>query len=117
LDAAFSLDGKRIVTASRDRTARIWDAATGEPIAVLGGHDGPVRSAAFSPDGRLILTTSDDKTARLWDIGHIPPGNLVDIACAWLSDHDLTDVARDYGLTNLAPICQGPVPLPDQLPQ
>ena len=37
--AAFSPDGSRIVTASDDKTARIWDAATGKEIAVLRGHD------------------------------------------------------------------------------
>jgi hypothetical protein len=47
----------------------------------------------------------------------IPKGNLFKIACAWLPDHDLTGVARDYGLTNLAPICEGDPPLPDRLPQ
>ena len=48
--AAFSPDGSRIVTTSEDKTARVWDAATGSEIAILRGHAGPVRSAAFSPD-------------------------------------------------------------------
>ena len=53
LSAAFSPDGKRIVTASFDGTARIWDAATGEPIGEpLRGHERGVTSAAYSPDGR-----------------------------------------------------------------
>jgi WD40 repeat protein len=56
--AAFSPDGVRIVTASEDKTARIWDAATGKEVAVLRGHEGAVLSAAFSPDGSQILTTS-----------------------------------------------------------
>jgi WD40 repeat protein len=66
--AAFSPDGKRIVTASLDTTARLWDGATGKPIGEpLKGHAGPVWSAVFSPDGKRIVTASDDKTARLWD--------------------------------------------------
>ena len=65
--AAFSPDGRRIVTASFDRTARIWDTATARPLAILSGHDGSVISAAFSPDGRRIVTASQDKTARIWD--------------------------------------------------
>ena len=68
LSAAFSPDGKRIVTASWDKTARIWDAATGQPIGQpLKGHDGPVNSAAFSPDGKRIVTASADNAARVWD--------------------------------------------------
>ncbi len=65
--AAFSPDGRRIVTASNDKSARIWDAATGRQLAVLSGHDGVVRTAAFSPDGRRIVTASGDRTARIWD--------------------------------------------------
>jgi hypothetical protein len=64
---AFSPDGSRIVTASGDQTARIWDAATAKEIAVLRGHDWEVYSAAFSPDGSRIVTASADKTARIWD--------------------------------------------------
>ena len=65
--AEFSRDGTRIVTASEDKTARIWDVATGKEIAVLRGHNAPVYSATFSPDGSRIVTASEDKTARIWD--------------------------------------------------
>src|SRR6266567_3080347 len=67
--AAFSRDGQLVVTASDDKTARIWDAQTGRQVAVLGDHGGAMNSAAFSPDGRYIVTASDDRTARLWDAG------------------------------------------------
>jgi hypothetical protein len=65
--ASFSPDGKRVVTASDDRTARLWDAETGKKIAVLKAHTNWVRSASFSPDGKRVVTASFDNTARLWD--------------------------------------------------
>jgi hypothetical protein len=50
-----------------------------------------------------------DKTARIWAVSTI--------ACAWLPDHDRTGVAKDYGLTEPAPICEGDPPLPERLLQ
>jgi WD40 repeat protein len=65
--ASFNSDGSRIVTASEDFKAIIWDAATGRPIAPALSHHQQVSSAVFSPDDRFVLTASRDKTARLWD--------------------------------------------------
>lgn len=65
--AVFSPDGSRILTASMDRTARLWDAATGQPLLPPFQHEGPVSHAVFSPDGKRVATTSYDHTARLWD--------------------------------------------------
>ena len=65
--AAFSPDGRQIVTASFDKSARIWDTATGRQLRLLSGHTGLVFSAAFSPDGQQIVTASYDKSARIWD--------------------------------------------------
>ena len=62
----FSPDGARILTASWDETAKLWDAASGKLIASF-AHQGIVYHAAFSPDGARILTASADKTAKLWD--------------------------------------------------
>jgi hypothetical protein len=56
-----------VATASRDRTARVWDAATGKPIGAPMQHEMEVYSVRFSPDGRRVLTASKDRTARLWD--------------------------------------------------
>ena len=66
--AAFSPDGKKIVTASYDKTAKIWDASTGECLHTLEGHTNWVCSAAFSPDGKKIVTASYDNTAKIWQL-------------------------------------------------
>jgi TIR domain/WD domain, G-beta repeat len=90
--AAFSPDGTRIVTASGDNTARIWDAASRKEIAVLRGHNVRVKSAAFSPDGTRIVTASGDNTARIWDahLQTMPPKDLLAQSCARLAVTKLT---------------------------
>ena len=56
--AAFSPDGRFVVTASLDGTARFWEAATGKAIGEPLRHESAVLSAAFSPDGRFVVTAS-----------------------------------------------------------
>ena len=65
--ASFSPDSSRIVTASRDNTARIWDAASGRQLLTLTGHSAPLTAAEFSSDGRRIVTAAIDGSARVWD--------------------------------------------------
>ena len=72
--AVFSPDGSKIVTASSDNTARVWDAATGRPLTEPLQHGDSVNSAVFSPDGTKIVTASADGTARMWSIA--PPSNI-----------------------------------------
>ncbi|TMQ11442.1 MAG: hypothetical protein E6J90_34670, partial [Deltaproteobacteria bacterium] len=67
MSAAFSPDGTRVATASRDETARVWDAATGKPVTSPLVHQGAVTSAAFSSDGTRVVTASEDKAARVFD--------------------------------------------------
>ncbi len=73
LTAAFSPDGRRVLTTSRDWRARLWDTAdatlVGEPMR----HQAAVLDAAFSPDGRTIVTGSLDGTACLWSTATTRP--------------------------------------------
>lgn len=65
--ARFSPDGQRVLTASSDETARLWDTATGREIVRYIGHAASIDYAAFSPDCLRIVTASQDNTARVWD--------------------------------------------------
>jgi WD40 repeat protein len=72
--AVFSPDGQHLVTASADRTARLWQQVRSNwKSIVLSGHTGAVNAAAFSPNGRHLVTVSDDHTVRLWHVGASPP--------------------------------------------
>ncbi|MCI0463352.1 MAG: caspase family protein [Gemmataceae bacterium] len=58
--ALFTPDGKRIITTSTDKTARLWDAATGEclwtfRLPVGRGSEGAIYGAAISPDGKWLV--------------------------------------------------------------
>ena len=61
------------MTASSDKTARVWDAETGKPLGAPLQQGASVNSAAFSPDGRRAVTASSDNTARLWDEDAVRP--------------------------------------------
>jgi WD40 repeat protein len=65
--AVFSPDGRFILTASEDMTAKLWDAESACEIRTFSGHSESVNSAVFSPDGKRALTASNDKTVGLWD--------------------------------------------------
>ncbi len=63
----FSPDGRRLATASFDRTVKLWETETGQEIFTLRGHTSGVLSVAFSGDGRRLITGSIDSTARIWE--------------------------------------------------
>ena len=66
VQATFAANGRSLLTASHDRTARLWNWDTLVP-RILAGHTGTVWSAALSADGKLVATASEDGTVRIWD--------------------------------------------------
>ncbi len=76
--AEFSPDGKWLVTAGWDHTARIWNIQTGRAEhKLVGQHTDDINHAVFSPDGRQVLTASDDGTAVLWNIETESPAAIL----------------------------------------
>lgn len=67
LYADFRADGQRVVTASADKTARIWDVRSGRSLLVLAPHPAAVERASFAADGRSITTICSDKSVFRWD--------------------------------------------------
>ena len=65
---AYSPDGGRIVSASRDETLKIWDAASGAELVTLMGHADSVCAVAYSRDGTRIVSGSFDETLIIWDV-------------------------------------------------
>lgn len=68
VDAVFCRDGRFVLTAGGDGTARLWTSDTAVDLRVFRGHKGGVLAVAASPDGRHVLTGGEDHTARLWDM-------------------------------------------------
>ena len=64
---AFSPNGERLASGSKDNTVHIWDAATGQLQRELKGHNHYVTSVAFSPNGARVASGSFDNTVRIWD--------------------------------------------------
>jgi WD40 repeat protein len=64
---AFTADSAYLATGYMDGLIQIWDLATGEPIARLGGSDGGINALLFTADGRTLYSTADDGVVRVWD--------------------------------------------------
>jgi WD40 repeat protein len=74
--AAWSPDGKRVVSGSADRTVQVWDATTGSHALIYRGHTDEINSVSWWSEVRLIASGSKDNTVRIWDSGN---GNTVTI--------------------------------------
>ncbi|HEX8200849.1 MAG TPA: hypothetical protein VF590_10195 [Isosphaeraceae bacterium] len=74
---AFSPDGRRVATASHDRTAKVWDSASFREIRALTTHSDRVHGVAYSPDGRSLATAGEDAAVRVWDVSSAPDPGVV----------------------------------------
>src|SRR6187399_498292 len=68
LAVAVSPDSNYIASASRDKSAKLWEVRTGREVRSFLGHEASVTCVGFSADGKLLITGSNDKTVRLWDV-------------------------------------------------
>ena len=65
---AFSCDGTRVVSGSKDKSICVWDASMGKLERILEGHSEPVLSVAFSRDGTRVISGSRDSSVRVWNM-------------------------------------------------
>ncbi|MDB5271657.1 MAG: repeat-containing protein [Chitinophagaceae bacterium] len=65
---ALSPDGQYLITGSRDKSAKLWNVASGLELRSYIGHTHTINSVQFSPNGKYLATSSADNTARLWDV-------------------------------------------------
>jgi eukaryotic-like serine/threonine-protein kinase len=72
--AAYSPDGRYVITAAIEKNARLWDAQTGKPVGSPLVHPGVVFAASFSPDGQFVVTGCIDGGVRIWEF---PSGKLI----------------------------------------
>ena len=121
MHAAFSPDGRRVVTASYDRTAKVWDAATGEPLGEPMRHQDAVKYAGFDCSGTRVLTASNDKTARVWDAATgrpvTPPMTHSDwVNAAWSPDGTKVVTASGDRTARVWSRTDGKTPVPGLAP-
>jgi WD40 repeat protein len=64
--AAFSPDGRWVVTGDSGGVVRVWDVKAQKMLAAIPAHAGPVNAVSFSPDGKQILSGSDDWSAKIY---------------------------------------------------
>jgi WD40 repeat protein/nucleoside phosphorylase len=64
---AVTPEGQRVVSASYDKTLKVWDLETGALLATL-EHAGGVTACEVTPDGRRVVSASGDRTLKVWDL-------------------------------------------------
>lgn len=100
--AVFNKDGSRLLTASRDKTARIWDTRTWQELTRVAANDF-MYSASYSPDEKFFVTASGDGQVQVWAAGM---DAMVQLACARLRRNLTPEEWRQYlGAEQVAPTC------------
>jgi len=64
----LSPDKQTLLTLGEDRTARLWNAWTVKPLAILRQGNEKVVNTGFSPDGKTVFTDDQTSVARFWDV-------------------------------------------------
>ena len=105
-DSVFLPDGKSVVTASFDRTLKLWDLTTKQSVRTMEGHTGIILTVDVSPDGTLIASAGSDNTIKLWDVpkndpvqtlaAHDAAGTAIAVSFdgLWLASGDQSGVLR-----------------------
>ncbi len=103
----FSPNGERLLSASFDRTLKLWDITTGECLQTFIGHQGAVTNACFSPDGQFIISGGFDRSLKLWQtstgkckltlVGHTELIFTLLLAPVQLNDNDSTTLTLFSG--------------------
>ncbi len=114
----FSADGRRLVTASADGTARIWDVRSRRLLTAPMSHSTTVNHARFSADGLRVVTSTADQRVRVWDAGAgVPLTDALEAASPIFSAGFSVD-GREIVASNGQrwPLHQGGAEAPDWLP-
>lgn len=101
--AVFNKNGSRLLTASRDKTARVWDTSTWQEITRVAANDF-MYAASYSPDEKFFVTASGDGLARVWAAGL---DAMVEVGCQRLRRNLTLEEWRQYfGAEKYAPTCR-----------
>ena len=65
---SYSTNGLKIITASQDKSAKIWDTISGKVHLTLIGHGDSINYCEFSTDGKKVITASDDEKIKVWSV-------------------------------------------------